>query len=328
MKLGGPARYFTEIGDAREIPEALAYADSLGVPAIMIGIGSNIVWRDEGYPGLVMVNKIKRFDALTPDAENLYLTVGAGENWDECVKRTVEMGYSGIENLTLIPGTAGATPVQNVGAYGKEIADVLVSVEAFDREAKKLVNIPTVECGFGYRTSRFKTTDKQRFYITSIALHLSKINPMPPFYSSLQTYLTDHKITTYTPDVIRTAVIAIRTAKLPDPATVANNGSFFANPVISSDQLVQLRADYPNVMYWATKDGQYKVSGAWLIEQAGFKGVHDADTGMATWPNQALVLVNEKATTTASLLQFKEKIVAAVQAKFGITLVQEPELLP
>lgn len=328
MRLGGNARYVVDITDRGQIAEAITWAETNQKPVIMVGIGSNIIWKDEGFDGLLLVNKIAGFETQTPDEDNLYATIGAGENWDSVVQRLVATGYSGVEELSLIPGTTGATPIQNVGAYGREIKDVLVSVEAYDIHERRLINIAAAECGFGYRTSRFKTTDRNRFLITSVTLHLTKTKPMPPFYQSLQQYLTDHQITDYTPQIIRDAVIAIRTAKLPDPTKVANNGSFFANPVINDDQLQQLLADYPNIAYWRTDDNRAKLSAAWLVEQAGFKDAHDQETGMATWPAQALVLVNEKAGSTADLLKFRQKIMDSVQAKFQIALEQEPELLP
>ena len=328
MRLGGTARYVVEITHRSQIEEAVNWAELNKKPLIMVGIGSNIVWRDEGFDGLLLVNKIPGFDIQKPDEENLYATIGAGENWDGAVEQLVSLGFSGVEELSLIPGTTGATPVQNVGAYGREIKDVLVSVEAYDVHERKLVTIAAADCGFGYRTSRFKTTDRGRFLITSVTLHLTKTVPAPPFYQSLQQYFTDHSITEYSVRVVRDAVIAIRSAKLPDPAVVANNGSFFANPIITEDQLQQILPDYPMISYWRTDDGRVKLSAAWLVEQAGFKDFHDPETGMATWPAQVLVFVNEKATSTANLLKFRQKIVDAVQTKFGIILEQEPELLP
>lgn len=307
MRLGGPARYLTDITNRNEIADALAWAEERQLPVMMIGSGSNIIWGDQGFSGLILVNKIQGFDTFEEDADNMYLTVGAGENWDNVVKRSVELGYSGIEQLSLIPGTAGATPIQNVGAYGREIKDVLVTVEAFDTQVKKLVTLRGDECEFSYRMSRFKSTDKGRFFITSITLHLMKTNPKPPFYRSLQDYLDQHETTTYTPQIIRDAVIAIRSAKLPDPAKVANNGSFFFNPVIDTGQLEQLLATYPDMPHWKQDSGKAKLSAAWLLEQTGFKNIHDSETGMATWPQQTLVLVNEHAEKTASLLQFKQK---------------------
>lgn len=328
MRLGGNAAYCTEISDRHELVDAINWAEQNAVPVMVIGDGSNIVWRDEGFPGLLIVNKIARFEEQFEDKENYYATIGAGENWDSVVARTVERGMTGIEALSLIPGTAGATPVQNVGAYGQEIADTLVSIEAYDSELKQFVSIPAVDCAFGYRTSRLKTTDRGRFFITAITLHLLHANPQPPYYRALQGYFDDHGITNPTPQMARDAVIAIRQSKLPDPATIANNGSFFANPIIDEGQYIQLKADYPEIPGWPTDDGQVKIPAAWLLEQTGFKDHHDPETGMGTWPMQPLVLVNENAQTTAQLLQFKQKIIDAVKQKFDITLEQEPELLP
>lgn len=328
MRLGGTAAYMVDVTDRFQVQQAVAWADEHNVPVMMIGGGSNIVWRDEGFPGLVIVNKIMGYEEQQEDEENFFLHIGAGENWDKVVERSVAKGLTGIESLSLIPGTAGATPVQNVGAYGQEIAQTLVSVEAYDRQTKQLMNIPGSDCAFGYRTSRFKTTDRGRFFITGLTLHLMHGNPQPPYYSALEQYISDHGITEHTPQIIRDAVIAIRSSKLPDPAKVANNGSFFANPVIDEGRLSQLQADYPDVPHWPAGEGRVKIPAAWLMEQAGLKGVHDQATGMATWPNQPLVLVNEAAQSTAQLLAFRQKILDTIQQKFNITLEQEPELLP
>ncbi|HSD55561.1 MAG TPA: UDP-N-acetylmuramate dehydrogenase, partial [Candidatus Saccharimonadales bacterium] len=177
-------------------------------------------------------------------------------------------------------------------------------------------------------TSRFKTGDRGRFFITAITLHLIHANPQPPFYRAVQSYFEENNITSYTPQVVRDAVIAIRQAKLPDPVKVANNGSFFGNPIIDEGQFAQLQADHPGVPGWPTDDGNVKIPAAWLIEQAGFKDFHDPETGMATWATQPLVLVNEKAQSTAQLITFRQKILDTVKTQFGIDLEQEPELLP
>lgn len=327
MRLGGTAAYVIEVTSNTELETALAWADEQSLPIIMIGGGSNIIWRDEGFSGLVIVNKIMGFEVLDRDGENFFLTVGAGENWDSVVQRSVEMGLTGIEALSWIPGTTGATPVQNVGAYGQEVADVFVSAQVYDRQKKALTLISKYDCEFGYRTSRLKTTDHGRFFISAITIHLQKKNPEPPFYQGLERYLADRGIKEFTPQVIRDAVIDIRKNKLPDPAQVANNGSFFANPVVDEGTLVQLQANYPDVAFWRI-DGGAKVSGAWLIDKAGFKDFHDPETGMATWANQPLVFVNENCQSTAALLQFRDKIIEAVRQKFEVTLVQEPEILP
>lgn len=327
MRLGGDAAYLVEVHNRSEVEQAAVWAKERNLPAMMIGIGSNIVWRDEGFKGLVLVNKIMGFTEQS-EGEQCFVTIGAGENWDAVVARVVESGLTGIECLSLIPGTAGATPVQNVGAYGQEISDTLVTLEAYDQNAGQFVTLRASDLGFGYRTSRFKTSDHSRFFITAITLRLSRGNPHPPFYAALQNYLDSHEIHEYTPAVLRDAVIDIRQSKLPDPAKVANNGSFFANPIIYADTLAQLEATHGEIPHWPTGEGMVKVPAAWLVQQAGFKDAHDTATGMATWPMQCLVLVNEHAESTAQLLEFKQKIVGTVQQKFGITLEQEPELLP
>lgn len=327
MGLGGTAAYLTEIQTPDEIVETLGWAQERKLPVIMIGGGSNIVWTDEGFPGLVLINKISGYEVIEEDSTSVSLKLGSGEPWDSVVARSVDAGLTGIESLSLVPGSTGATPIQNVGAYGQEIAQTLVTVEAFDTKTGGFVEIPAVDCGFSYRNSRFKTTGRGRYYITGITLKLRKDDPKPPFYGVLQAYLDEHGITDYTPAIIRKAVIAIRTGKLPDPAVIRNTGSFFANPIVNEETFIELEDKFPDIPNWVTANG-IKLSAAWLIVQVGFKDYHDEATGMATWPKQPLVLVNEKARSTADLLVFKQRIVEAVQAKFGITLEQEPELLP
>lgn len=327
MRLGGTAKHLVEIHSKEELVEAITWADAQQLPAITIGIGSNIVWTDNGYSGLVIVNRIPGYHVFDEDEENTYVKVGAGVSWDGVVERTVGEGLSGIEALSLIPGTAGATPVQNVGAYGQEISDTLVNVEAYDREQHKFVTIPAAECGFGYRTSRFKTFDKNRFFISSLTLHLTRQKPLPPFYRSIQAYLDTRGITDYTAERVREAVITVRRAKLPDPMQVANNGSFFANPVVNEEKLQQLLRQYPEMEYWDTAAGHYKLSAAWLIERAGFKDYHDPETGMATWPTQPLVFINERAKSTADLLKFRQKIIDKMTEMYGLDFEQEPELI-
>jgi UDP-N-acetylmuramate dehydrogenase len=330
MHLGsGIAAHVAEISSREELLSALDWADKQNLPVIMIGGGSNIYWRDEGFPGLLMVNKMLKYEDFAEDEVNHYITAGAGEVWDQVVERSVQTGLSGIEALSLVPGSAGATPIQNVGAYGQEIAQTLTTVEAFDRRQRKFVTIPAADCAFGYRTSRFKAgPDKGRFFITAITLHLMKVNPEPPFYKALQTYVDERGIREFTPQVVRDAVIAIRSSKLPDPALVSNNGSFFANPVIDAPAFAALQFKFPDIPNWPQDGGRVKLPAAWLVEQAGFKNVRDQETGMATWPKQNLVFVNEHARSAADLEKFKQKVVTAVRQKFGITLQQEPELLP
>ncbi|MBC7708188.1 UDP-N-acetylmuramate dehydrogenase [Polaromonas sp.] len=326
MRLGGTAAFACDITSRQDLLEALMWARDHTLPYRVIGSGSNIVWADEGFKGLLIVNAINRFELFNEDERNTYLTVGAGENWDSVVERSVAAGLSGIEAMSLIPGTAGATPIQNVGAYGQDISQVVATIEAYDTTVKDFVTIPNFDCAFGYRTSKFNTTDRGRFIITALTLHLVRTSPLPPFYPAVEHYLTDmHK--TASPATIRDAVVSIRTSKLPDPAKIGNNGSFFSNPIVSAADFVQLEAEHGPMRHWEVDEG-VKLSGAWLIEQVGYKNLHDQATGMATWYNQPLVLVNEKAKSTADLLAFKQAIVNAVAAKFGVQLEQEPELLP
>lgn len=334
MRLGGAARFLGEVSKRSEIAEAIAWAAERNLKVIVIGSGSNIVWRDEGFDGLVIVDKILGIERFDIDEQTTFVSAGGGENWDELVGKTVAMGLSGLELLSMIPGTVGAAPVQNIGAYGCQLSDILSTIEAYDTSSSQLVTLRGSDCDFGYRTSRFKTTDRNRFFISKITLQLTKSVVQKSAYHSLESYLEQHQIYDRTPQVIRDAVCAIRSSKLPDPKLVANCGSFFANPIISHEKLSLILENNPDLARWHSKfiweqpDGQVKIAAAALIENAGFKGTRDAETGMATWDKQALVLVNESAKNTADLLKFKQKIVDAIQTKFNITLDQEPELLP
>lgn len=326
MRLGGNAAFIQDITEANQIAPAIAWAESQNLPVIMIGHGSNIVWRDEGFNGLVLVNKIAGFE-IQHQGDQSFLTAGAGEPWDSVVARSILEELSGIEQLSYVPGTTGATPIQNVGAYGREISEVLVCVQAYDNTEKKMVVIPKTDCNFGYRSSRFKNEDRGRFFITSVTLALTKHPPFPPFYAPVEKYLKEEGVRQPTSQQVREAVIAIRTSKLPDPKVVANCGSFFGNPIVESSQLTDLQVQYPTIPFWLTDDGKVKLSAAWMLEQLGLKGYHEPNTGMAVWDKQALVLVNEKAPNTASLIAFRDAIIEAVHKKFGVVLVQEPELI-
>ena len=332
MRLGGSAAYMVEVSTADEVAAAYTWAANRGLPYLVIGSGSNVIWRDEGFAGLIILNKLKGFSLEHLADGGINFRIAAGENWDGAVARSVEAHLSGIEALSLVPGTAGATPVQNVGAYGQDISQTLVDVEAYDTTSRAFVTIPAAECGFGYRTSRFKREDRGRFIITAITLRLSEQRMLPPFYSALQKYFDEHGIADSSPDAIRQAVIDIRSSKLPNPNLVANNGSFFANPIISATTYAHLAAKHGEMQHWpaAPVDGteMVKLSAAWLIDQAGFKDYNDEATGMATWATQPLVLVNINAKSTADLLAFRQRITDAVQQKFGVVLTQEPELLP
>jgi UDP-N-acetylmuramate dehydrogenase len=351
MRLGGRARWLAEARKEQDVKDLVGWAKQKPVPFIVIGQGSNVVWRDEGYGGLIIVNQIKGIEVLSDDELGTTIRIGAGEIWDEAVAWSVNRNLSGIEFLSRIPGLTGAAPVQNIGAYGAELADVLKEVAVFDTQTDSLETILAGGCDFAYRTSRFKTTDKGRFVILNITLKLKKTNPVPPFYESLENYFKEHDIHEFKSMVVREAVTEIRKIKLPDPSVVANNGSFFTNPIVEESKFNELKQKYPDIKAWPQHQkldapqsdyrllrsgfgaGQaapklYKLAAGWMVEMAGFKDMHDEQTGMATWRGSALVMVNEHAQKTSDLLAFKQKILDKIQEMFGVTLEQEPELLP
>lgn len=328
MQLGGNARYLCIVTSEADIKEALAFSKKHQLKLHVLGGGSNTIFTDNGFDGLVVVNRIP---GIIVDKENdgVMLAVGAGEEWDGIVQKSVDLGYVDIAALSLIPGTCGGAPVQNIGAYGQQISDSLISVRAFDIEENEWKTILRKDCNFSYRTSRFNGTDKGRFIITSIKLQLSRKIYEGELYADVECYLLKHGIraSTISPLQLRKAVIAVRRAKLPDPSKIANTGSFFKNPVVSSATFKKLVKEFPFLKSHETDDGKLKLYAGQLIELAGMKDYHDKSTGMATWKNQALVLINEHASHSADLFAFKQKIITSVHATFGITLEQEPELV-
>lgn len=328
MRLGGTADYVTEAKTKHDLAKAEAWAEERELPIRVIGIGSNIVWRDEGFKGLLVINRIRGFKKITENESMAAYEIGAGENWDDIVDQTVGLGLQGIECLSLIPGTVGATPVQNVGAYGQDISQTLVSLEAYDRMEKAFVTLTNDQCAFSYRSSRFKTVDNGRFLISSITLKLHKRPPQAPYYESLQRYLDEHDIADPTLQQVRKAVIAIRSKKLPDPQKVANSGSFFANPIVPEKHYRLIRSAHKDVVAWELPGKKYKLSAAWLLEKAGFKDKLDTKTGMTTWKGQALVFVNKRAQSTQDLLDYQQELTEKVYGLFQVNLEREPELLP
>ena len=322
MKIGGNARFMTDIHIPADIATICARAKEQNLPIFILGGGSNTIVRDEGFAGIVVRNRIPGFHVIEETPSDATIKIGAGEQWDDVVKRTVDMGLSGIEALSAIPGTAGAAPVQNVGAYGQEIAETLVSLEAYDTQANTIVTLTNEQCGFSYRHSIFRGDQAGRYVILTITLKLYKSAPQPPFYKAVQDYLDEHQITLFTPQVIRDAVTAIRADKLPDPKLQPNTGSFFKNAIVEDWQLNDLRNEYPDVPTYDMPDGTFKIPTGWLIEQAGLKGqvLH----GMKVHDKNALVLINESASGYADLAAARTEIIGAVRDKFHIQIEQEP----
>jgi UDP-N-acetylmuramate dehydrogenase len=322
MKLGGDARFMADIHTPEEAAEVCRNTYKQGLPIFVLGGGSNLIVSDQGFPGIVVRNRIPGFEVVSDDPSHTVIKVGAGENWDSVVERTVKMNLSGIEALSAIPGTAGAAPVQNIGAYGQEIADTLISLDAYDIENDKFVTLQNSDCGFSYRHSIFRGEASGRYLIIAITLQLYKAAPQPPFYKAVQEYLEAHAITIYTPQVIRDTVAAIRADKLPDPKVLPNTGSFFKNAIIEDWQLNDLRAKYPDMPTYDMPDGRFKVPTGWLIEKTGLKGktLH----GMKIHDKNALVLINESAKSYADLAAARDEIIGAVRDQFRVQIEQEP----
>lgn len=325
MRLGGETRFLLTIENIDDVTKAYDFAREHNLPTWIMGDGANTIGRDEGYAGIILLNRIKGIEVIFEQDDEIILKGMAGEEWDDFVKYACERGYSGIEAMSMIPGTVGAAPVQNIGAYGQEASQVLQSVEAYDTKKHEFVTIPVSDMQIGYRQTRFNHgIDAGRFLITSITVKLRKQPMQPPFYNSLQRYIDKNQITDFSPMNIRKIVCEIRTEKLPDPQYIASAGSFFKNILLNRKQIQ--RAELMKIPIWHTEDGGGKVNSGWLIEQCGFKGklIH----GIRVSDKAALVLINESATSYADLDAARSEIISAVVEKFGYILDQEPVEIP
>lgn len=325
MRIGGQARYVCEISSRDDITEAWNFAREHNLPAWFMGGGANTIGKDGGFPGVILLNKLRGIEILTETDGELQLRAMGGEEWDNVVEFACKKDYSGIEAMSKIPGTAGAAPVQNIGAYGQDIARVLVSVEVFDIKTEQFATIPRSDLKMDYRYTTFNHGDDAgRYFIVSITLRLNKNYLEPPFYNSLQNYIIEHGETDYSPQNIRRMVSIIRADKLPDPAEIASSGSFFKN--IYLDQVGADEAEEKGIPVWRSNDDSGKINSGWLIEHAGLKGkkLH----GMKISDKAALVLINEDAKSYADLAAARKEIVDTVRDKFGYTIEQEPVEIP
>lgn len=322
MKLGGEARYMATADSASDVVSLYRNARKENLPIFVLGGGSNVITHDEVFEGIVLLNKIKGFEVISETDETTDVKIGAGEVWDEVVEKAIELGLQGIEAMSGIPGTAGAAPVQNVGAYGQEIVDTLISLEAYDSKTDTIVTISADECDFSYRNSIFRDKEKGRYCILNITLRLNKAEPKPPYYASLQRYIDKNDIREVNLSVIRVAVLNIRSEKLPDPAELPSAGSFFKNALVEKWKLEELQKEYSDIPNYAMSDGRYKIPTGWLIDKAGLRGYRSH--GMRVYEKNALVLVNDSATGYDDLAAIREEIVQIVFDKFGIKIEQEP----
>lgn len=322
MRIGGPTRFMADATSPEELATTYQNATSRQLPVFILGGGSNTLCSDAGFDGIIIRPRIMGIETIGEDVASVTFRVGAGEIWDDIVKMTVDKNLSGMEALSAIPGTVGAAPVQNIGAYGQELQDVFVELEAYDTSTNSFVKLSAEECGFAYRHSIFRGSEEGRYIITHVILRVYKSPPGPPFYDALQKYFDEHNITTFSPQIIRDAVIAIRSDKLPDPAKRPNTGSFFKNAIIEEWQLNDLLQNYPTAPHYDFGEKRHKIPTGWLIEQTGLKGqlLH----GMRVHDKNALVLINESATGYADLDAAREEIIGKVRDMFRIDIEQEP----
>lgn len=325
MRIGGKAKYFTEVSDPAQIPDIFTWLKAKDLPHIILSGGSNTVFDDGTFNGLVIKIDIKGFQIIREDDDSTVIKAGSGENWDETVRRCVDKGLAGIEALSGIPGNCGAAPVQNIGAYGQEIKDTLESVEVFDTSSNTVTSLSKSECQLSYRNSIFKSSQKGRYIITAISLKLSKKPPEIPQYKDIIEYFADKKVISPSVSEIRRAVIEIRSTKFADPNKVPNSGSFFKNPIVNAEQAKALQARFPDIKAFETEDGQYKLFAGWLIEQAGLKGKQLDHVQVD--PNHALVLENTGKATQNELMALITEVQAEVKNKFGIQLEPEPVIV-
>jgi UDP-N-acetylmuramate dehydrogenase len=320
------ADWLHTITDSSQLAETATFAANHSLPLLVLGGGSNIVLGEAELHCVVLHIAIPGREVIAQTDRYTEVRVGAGENWDELVAWSVKQGLRGIESLSLIPGTVGAAPIQNIGAYGQELSQSLVAVDAYDLTTNSVVTLSNAACEFSYRDSIFKHAGKGRYVVTSVTLRLvpAELAP-PPTYASLQAELERRHITAPTVADIRAAVIAIRSSKLPDPAVTPTAGSFFHNPIVPASELDRLLAAHPDLPHWPATDGQVKLSGGWLIEQCGLKGTSRDGVGLSD--KSALVLVNPGHLPAAKVLAFRDSIVATVRDTFGVTLQMEPELI-
>lgn len=322
LRVSATARFYMDVACLNDLRWALAWAKTNGHKTLVLGGGSNLVFAGD-FAGLVI--RIQIADRYWEQADNTgaTLVLGAGENWHHAVLYAASAGYRGIENLALIPGTAGAAPVQNIGAYGVELCDTLVSVTALDRETNEPVCLENAQCGFAYRDSLFKRSPG-RYIIIAIRLRLSRDKPLQLGYRDLDEYLGDTAGKNLSALAVAEAVMAVRHRKLPDPTILPNAGSFFKNPVVCSEQFHELKAAHPGVVGYP-KNGTVKLAAAWLIDQSGWKGYRNACVGVHN--RQALVLINHSGGTGQDVLELASEVRQSVLKRFGVELEMEPGIV-
>jgi UDP-N-acetylmuramate dehydrogenase len=291
---------------------------------LILGGGSNILFTKD-FDGLVILNNIKGKEIIDQNQQSIFLKIGAGENWHELVMYCVDNGWGGIENLSLIPGNTGTAPMQNIGAYGVEIKETFIELEALEISSGKIVKFNNSDCEFGYRESVFKNKMKNQYIILNITLELKKNPVLNINYGDVKAILESQNIKNPAIKEVSNAIISIRQSKLPDPKKIGNSGSFFKNPIVSLNQLELIKKKHPNVVNYEINENEFKIAAGWLIERAGWKGKKFNNYGVHE--KQALVLVNYGLANGMEIFELSEKIILDIKDKFGITLEREVNII-
>jgi UDP-N-acetylmuramate dehydrogenase len=319
------AKFYTEFASVNELKEILSSELVRSKPFMILGGGSNLLFTGD-YEGVIIRNAIKGISAVKEEGDTIFLRANGGEKWHDFVLYCVDHNYGGIENLSLIPGTVGAGPIQNIGAYGVELKDVLTEVEAINIETQEVKRFTNEECKFGYRESIFKGSEKGKYIILAVTLRLEKHpKKVNVSYGSLSKEIEELGIKNPTIKDVSNTVIKIRSSKLPDPEKIGNAGSFFKNPVISIKQFEKLKTNHPSVISFPAHEGHIKLAAGWLIEQCGWKGKRFGDAGVHKY--QALVLVNYGDATGKEIFDLSTRIIESVKEKFGVELEREVNMI-
>lgn len=317
------ARYFVDINRPEDLILLFAGTQWQTTERLVLGGGSNLLLVND-FDGLVIHLNIKGI-THSIEGDTVLVEAGAGEVWHDLVLFCVGHGFAGMENLSLIPGSVGASPVQNIGAYGVELKDVLESCQAFEVATGQIKTFSNEDCQFAYRESVFKSSLKGQYIITSVKFKLSLTPKINTSYGAIADELAKRGITQPTIKNVSDVVSAIRVSKLPDPSTIGNSGSFFKNPVITAEQFAGINQQYPGISHYPAGNGQVKLAAGWLIEQCGWKGKVVGHTG--TWKNQALVLVNHGGATGHEVYNLSSQIIDSVYTKFGVMLEREVNVI-
>ncbi|HCN83116.1 MAG TPA: UDP-N-acetylenolpyruvoylglucosamine reductase [Sphingobacteriaceae bacterium] len=317
------ARWFTEINEESDLSELFADERWKNTKQLILGGGSNMLFTQD-FDGLVIKMNIRGLESET-EGEDVFITAGAGEVWNDFVTYSVSRGYAGAENLSLIPGSVGASPIQNIGAYGVELKDVFHECRAFEPGTGMIRRFSNEDCKFSYRDSIFKSVLKGRYIITEVIFKLSLIPHLKLEYGAIKDELKNRGIDHPTIKDVSDVVSHIRVSKLPDPSTIGNAGSFFKNPVIAVDNFRHLQSVFPDIVHFSDKSGMEKISAGWLIEKCGWKGKIVGETG--TWKNQALVLVNHGKATGSAIYDLSSAIISDVKNISGIELEREVNII-